>query len=190
MLHGRVIRPPAVGATLVSVDDSSVRDVPGLVKVVVKNHFAGVVAEKEWHAIQAANRLKITWTPGTGLPSHRDFYAYLRSQQSTRDTLVTPLGDSTTAATPRLPTLQAASAAGAEGPGPFEASASYHTAFDRSSGQDPCDLPHGSRTPSPTSVSWTRSRRGSRRIRCERSSLERRREGSGDCGALGHPSVP
>src|SRR5258708_6357592 len=29
MLHGRVVRPPAVGATLVSVDESSVRGTPG-----------------------------------------------------------------------------------------------------------------------------------------------------------------
>ncbi|MGH9762427.1 MAG: molybdopterin cofactor-binding domain-containing protein, partial [Blastocatellia bacterium] len=46
MLHGRVARPPAAGATVVSVDESSVRDVPGLVKVVVRKNFIGVVAEK------------------------------------------------------------------------------------------------------------------------------------------------
>ena len=34
MLHGRVVRPPAIGATLQGVDEGSVRDVPGLVKVV------------------------------------------------------------------------------------------------------------------------------------------------------------
>src|SRR4029077_10215490 len=46
MLHGRVVRPPAVGATVVSVDEASVKDLPGLVKVVVKKNFGGVVAEK------------------------------------------------------------------------------------------------------------------------------------------------
>jgi len=88
MLHGRVIRPPAVGATLVSVDEGSVQGMPGLVKVVVKKNFAGVVAEKPWQAIQAAEKLKITWTAGPGLPKHSDYYNYLRTQKPTRDTLV------------------------------------------------------------------------------------------------------
>ena len=88
MLHGRVVRPPAVGATLVSVDEGSVEGLPGLVKVVVKKNFVGVVAEKPWQAIQAATKLKVTWTPGAGLPSHADFYQYMRNQKSTRDTLM------------------------------------------------------------------------------------------------------
>ena len=66
MLHGRVVRPPAVGATVVSVDENSVSALPGVVKVVVKKNFVGVVAEKPWQAIQAANKLKVTWTPGHG----------------------------------------------------------------------------------------------------------------------------
>src|ERR1051325_467381 len=56
MLHGQVIRPPAVGATVVSVDESSVKGVPGIVKVVVKKNFVGIVTEKPWQAIQAANK--------------------------------------------------------------------------------------------------------------------------------------
>ncbi len=59
MLHGRVVRPPAVGATLVGVDEGSVRAMPGVVKVVVKKNFVGVVAEKPWQAIQAAEKLKV-----------------------------------------------------------------------------------------------------------------------------------
>ena len=88
MLHGQVVRPPAVGAMLVSVEDTSVRGVPGIVKVVVKNNFVGVVAEKPWQALQAANKLKVTWTPGTGLPLQRDFHEYLRNQKPTRDTFL------------------------------------------------------------------------------------------------------
>jgi CO/xanthine dehydrogenase Mo-binding subunit len=88
MLHGRVIRPPAVGATVVSVDEDSVKGMPGVVKVVVKKNFVGVVAEKPWQAIQAANGLKVTWTPGAGLPSHASFYEHLRSQKPTRDVLL------------------------------------------------------------------------------------------------------
>jgi CO/xanthine dehydrogenase Mo-binding subunit len=87
MLHGRVVRPPKVGASLVGVDEGSVRDVPGFVKVVIKNNFVGVVCEKPWQAIQAANRLKATWTEGTKLPAQSTFYDHLRHQKPTRDTL-------------------------------------------------------------------------------------------------------
>jgi nicotinate dehydrogenase subunit B len=85
MLHGQVVRPPAVGATLVSVDESSVQGLPGFVKVVVKKNFVGVVAEKPWQAMQAANKLKATWTPGAGLPSQVTFHEHLRNQKPTRD---------------------------------------------------------------------------------------------------------
>ncbi|MGE3840438.1 MAG: molybdopterin cofactor-binding domain-containing protein [Vicinamibacterales bacterium] len=88
MVHGRVVRPPVVGATVVSVDESSVAGMPGLVKVVVKGNFVGVVAEKPWQAIQAADRLKVNWSAGTGLPSQRTFYEYLRTHASRRSTLV------------------------------------------------------------------------------------------------------
>jgi len=92
MLHGRVVRPPEVGATLEGVDESSVRDVAGLVKVVVKKNFVGVVAEKPWQAIQAAGKLKATWSSGGGLPRQAGFYEYLRSQPS-RDALSVNSGD-------------------------------------------------------------------------------------------------
>ena len=82
MLHGRVVRPPVVGATLVSVDEGSVRDLPGLVKVVERKNFVGVVAEKQTQAIEAAAELKIIWTSGTGLPPQQDFYDYIRKQPS------------------------------------------------------------------------------------------------------------
>jgi CO/xanthine dehydrogenase Mo-binding subunit len=86
MVHGRVVRPPAIGATLVSVDESSVSGLPGNVKVVMKKNWVGVVADKPWQAIQAAEKLKVTWTPGTGLPSQRDFYSYMRNHPGKRDT--------------------------------------------------------------------------------------------------------
>jgi nicotinate dehydrogenase subunit B len=87
MLHGAVVRPPAVGATLVSVDESSIAAIAGIVKTVVRNNFVGVVAQKPWQATQAAARLKATWTEGTGLPPQREFFEYLRKQPS-RDAFV------------------------------------------------------------------------------------------------------
>ena len=88
MLHGRVVRPPAPGATVMSVDESSVQGMPGLVKVVVKKNFIGVVAEKPWQALQAADKLRITWSSGTGLANQTDFYEQLRNQKPTRDILL------------------------------------------------------------------------------------------------------
>ena len=93
MLHGRVVRPPAVGATLVRVDESSIRDLPGVVKVVVRKNFVGLVCAKPWQAIQAAEKLNVTWTRGAGLPSHRDFYTHLRNQKPSRDTLLVNSND-------------------------------------------------------------------------------------------------
>jgi nicotinate dehydrogenase subunit B len=87
MLHGVVVRPPAPGATLTTVDESSIAGLPGVVKVVTKKNFVGVVAERPWQARQAASKLKIAWTDGTGLPSQRDFYDYLRKQPS-RDAFI------------------------------------------------------------------------------------------------------
>ena len=87
MVHGRVVRPPSVGATVAAVDESSVSGLPGFMKVVVKKNFVGVVFEKQWQAIQAAARLKVDWTPGPALPPQASFYDYMR-KQPTRDTLL------------------------------------------------------------------------------------------------------
>jgi CO/xanthine dehydrogenase Mo-binding subunit len=88
MLHGRVVRPPAVGATVISVDEASVQGMPGLIKVVTRKNFVGVVAEKPWQAIQAAEKLKVSWTPGTGLPKQSEFHESLRKQPSRDQKLV------------------------------------------------------------------------------------------------------
>jgi len=93
MLHGQVVRPPFVGATLERVDEDSVKGMPGFVKVVVKKNFVGVVAEKPWQAIQAANRLTVTWTRGPALPGYSNFHDYLKNQKATRDTFTVNTND-------------------------------------------------------------------------------------------------
>jgi CO/xanthine dehydrogenase Mo-binding subunit len=92
MLHGRVVRPPSPGATLMSADESSVRTMPGFVKLVVKNNFVGVVADKPWQAMQIAEKLRVTWTPGPRLSPQRDAYQQIRKEPST-DTLLVDSGD-------------------------------------------------------------------------------------------------
>jgi nicotinate dehydrogenase subunit B len=93
MLHGRVVRPPALGSTLVRVDEGSVAGMPGLVKVVVRKNFVGVVADKAWQAEQAARRLKAEWTAGRRIPDQKTFYQHLRSQGPTRQALTVDSGD-------------------------------------------------------------------------------------------------
>jgi len=92
MLHGRVVRPPAIGAAVAGVEESSIASLPGVVKVVVKKNFIGVVAEKPWQAMEAARQLKVTWTAGTALPKQSDFQNHLRGQ-STRDTFLVNSND-------------------------------------------------------------------------------------------------
>jgi nicotinate dehydrogenase subunit B len=61
MVHGRVIRPAIAGAVPTKVDESSIRDIPGA-RVVWDKGFLGVVADKEWDAIRAAQKLKVEWS--------------------------------------------------------------------------------------------------------------------------------
>src|ERR1039458_3570567 len=84
MLHGRVVRPAAIGATLLSVDESWVKDVPGLVKVVRQDNFLGVVAEGEWGAIRAAQKLKANWSNWEGLPEQSKLWEH-RSEEHTSE---------------------------------------------------------------------------------------------------------
>ncbi len=80
MLHGRVVRPAGVGATLVSVDDSAARAIAGYVRTVVEENFVGVVCTNEWAAVKAAKALKVTWSaPLQAFPEQKDLYAYMRA---------------------------------------------------------------------------------------------------------------
>jgi CO/xanthine dehydrogenase Mo-binding subunit len=85
MLHARNVKPPFAGAQLTSVDEASVRSVPGLVKVVRKGNYLAVVCEREEQAIQAARLLKADWQkPATApFPASDDLFTYMRSQTPT-----------------------------------------------------------------------------------------------------------
>ena len=66
MLHGRVVWPRGQGArwisspTVVSIDESSIKGIPG-VQIVRRRNFVGVVAPREWDAVRAARQLKVTF---------------------------------------------------------------------------------------------------------------------------------
>ena len=63
MLQGRVVRPPVINTEPISIDQDSVRAIPGVVMIVREGKFVGVVAKTEWAAIKAAQALKVTWSP-------------------------------------------------------------------------------------------------------------------------------
>lgn len=92
MLHGAVVRPPAVGAAVESIDETSVKDLAGVVAVVRRQNFVGVVAETPWVARAAAARLRVSWTRGSALPAQAILYEYLRGLPS-RDTRLVDSGD-------------------------------------------------------------------------------------------------
>jgi nicotinate dehydrogenase subunit B len=88
MLHGRVVRPPSPSASFVSLDEASVRDVPGLIKVFQSGNFVGVVAEREEQAILAAKNLKVEWRETPSMPSMEDLYHYLQAQPTQDNVLI------------------------------------------------------------------------------------------------------
>lgn len=95
MLHGRAVRPATVLSKPASVDESSIRQIRGIVKVVQEGSFVGVVAETEWAAIQAARALKVTWsTPAAKMPATaEEVDAYIRNTKSFVDTVVANKGN-------------------------------------------------------------------------------------------------
>jgi CO/xanthine dehydrogenase Mo-binding subunit len=78
MVHGRMIRPDVAGAVPVKIDESSIKDIPGA-KVVWDKGFLGVVANKEWDAIQAAQKLKVEWSQvDPPFPEQASLYDHIR----------------------------------------------------------------------------------------------------------------
>jgi CO/xanthine dehydrogenase Mo-binding subunit len=80
MLHARHVRPPMAGATLVSVDEGSVKNIPGFVRVVTRGNYVAVLCEREEQAVRAARQLKVNWQkPGTlPFPASDDLFSYMR----------------------------------------------------------------------------------------------------------------
>ena len=81
MVHARNVKPPYACAKLTGIDESSVKNLPGFVKVMNKGNYVAVVCEREEQAIQAARQLKTTWErPATApFPSSEDLFNYLRA---------------------------------------------------------------------------------------------------------------
>jgi nicotinate dehydrogenase subunit B len=95
MLHGRVVRPATSLSAPASIDESSIQNIPGVVKIVREGTFVGVVAETEWAAIQAAKALKVTWSEPTlkMMSGPDEVFDYLKNTKSFKDTVVTNKGN-------------------------------------------------------------------------------------------------
>jgi nicotinate dehydrogenase subunit B len=84
MLHGRMIRPAVPGASVVAVDESAIAGIPGA-RVVRKGDFIGVVAPREWDAIKASQRLKVTWSQVSDpFPEMAQLYNHIRNAPVTK----------------------------------------------------------------------------------------------------------
>ncbi|MDQ2640200.1 MAG: molybdopterin-dependent oxidoreductase, partial [Pseudomonadota bacterium] len=84
MVHARNVRPPP-GATLVRIDESSVRGLPGFIRVVSRGNYIAVVCGREEQAIEAARQLKVQWNlPATApFPASGALFDYLRNATPT-----------------------------------------------------------------------------------------------------------
>jgi nicotinate dehydrogenase subunit B len=81
MVHARNVKPPVAGATLVSIDESSVKVIPGFIRVVSAGNYVAVICEREENAIRAARQLKVEWKKPAKVPfpSSDNLFTYMRS---------------------------------------------------------------------------------------------------------------
>ena len=109
MLHGRVVRPPVINTEPVSIDQDSIKGIPGVVMIVREGKFVGVVAKTEWAAIKAADALKVTWSkPTSKVPGTPDeVFAYLKNTKPARTTKAVEKGNATNALSQAPKTYQA-----------------------------------------------------------------------------------
>jgi CO/xanthine dehydrogenase Mo-binding subunit len=105
MLHARVIRPPSIGAALVSVDEASVRGIPDIGIVRAGGSFLAVVSADEWAVVRAAADLKTTWSDTQTLPGSEGLDRWTRSAAIERDQAVLTRGDAPAAITGAARTL-------------------------------------------------------------------------------------
>ncbi len=93
MLHARMVRPPVAGAVPVTVDESSIGQIPDARLVRVKDLIA-VVAAKEWNAIRALRALKVAWSTSIpNFPDHDRIHDHIRSAAVTQRTIERENGD-------------------------------------------------------------------------------------------------
>jgi CO/xanthine dehydrogenase Mo-binding subunit len=146
MVHARNVKPPFACAKLTGIDESSVKSLPGFIKVMNKGNYVAVVCEREEQAIAAARALKTTWEkpPTAPFPSSEGLFDYMRTaapvappQGPARGPAVGPSGPSVTG-DPDAAFARAAKTIEAEYQIPFQGHTSFagaHALADPSNGQ-------------------------------------------------------
>ena len=92
MLHGRVVRSPAVGAKLIAVEEASIKAIPGA-RIVRVNDFLGIAAADEWDAVSAARMLKAQWSESAPLLGAAAVRAWMRAGPFESDETLVSKGD-------------------------------------------------------------------------------------------------
>ncbi len=64
MLYGAVVHPPTIGAAMLSAQPGKAQTMQGVVKVVIENGFAGVVARSLEQARAARDAIQVEWSKG------------------------------------------------------------------------------------------------------------------------------
>jgi CO/xanthine dehydrogenase Mo-binding subunit len=134
MVHARNVKPPMAGAKLISIDESSVRSMPGFIKVVSKGNYVAVVCEREEQAINASRQLKVNWQkPATApFPSSEGLFQFMRAATPTS------AGNPALIGTPDAAFSAAAKVIEAEYDVPFQGHTAFgpaHAMADPSNGQ-------------------------------------------------------
>jgi len=76
MLHGKVLRPPSFGATLISYDDSAAKAMPGVV-IVRDGNFVAAAAPTAAAAQKALDAIRAQWKEVPQI-SNREIFSYLK----------------------------------------------------------------------------------------------------------------
>jgi CO/xanthine dehydrogenase Mo-binding subunit len=134
MVHARNVKPPVAGAKLISIDESSVKGMPGFVKVVSKGNYVAVVCEREEQAITASQRLKVNWQkPASApFPASEDLFRFMRDAKPTSSAKPIIVGNPDAALTGAAKVIEA------EYEVPFQGHTSFgpaHATADPSNGQ-------------------------------------------------------
>jgi nicotinate dehydrogenase subunit B len=83
------VRPPSYGATLAALETAAIEKMPGVIKVIRDGNFLGVVAEREFQAVEAMRALAAAaqWNEKPLLPKQADLPAVITALPA-QDTVI------------------------------------------------------------------------------------------------------
>ncbi|WP_406690804.1 molybdopterin cofactor-binding domain-containing protein [Saccharopolyspora sp. ID03-671] len=88
-----VVRPPTIGGTVASFDDSAARRMPGVVAITQIPTGIAVCAENTWQAMEAAKKVEVTWESGASASrSGADIAQVLKEKAGSLGDVVSPDG--------------------------------------------------------------------------------------------------